>query len=72
MVATALMMLSTLGFEIVEPMYIEFIVDDLRISKSSSSSLIPVVRGSIFKKLCNLNNIYYGLSTQYEHVCNLN
>ena len=48
MVATALMMLSTFGFEMVEPMYIEFIVDDLRISKSSSSSLKPVVLGSIF------------------------
>jgi hypothetical protein len=48
MVATALMILSTFGFEMVEPIYIEFIVEDFLISKSSSSSLRPVVRDSIF------------------------
>ena len=35
MVATAFIMLSTLGFEIVDPIYIEFIVDDFLISSSS-------------------------------------
>lgn len=37
MVATALMMLSTFGFEMVEPIYILFMVDDFLISMSSSS-----------------------------------
>ena len=37
MVATALIILSTFGLEIVEPMYIEFMVDDFLISMSSSS-----------------------------------
>ena len=46
-VATALMILSTFGFEIVDPIYIEFIVEDFLISKSSSSSLMPAVRLSI-------------------------
>ena len=36
MVATALMILSTFGFEMVEPIYIEFMVDDFLISMSSS------------------------------------
>ena len=35
MVATALIMLSTLGLEIVDPIYIEFIVDDFLMSSSS-------------------------------------
>jgi len=42
MVATALIMLSTLGFEIVDPMYIEFIVEDFLISISSSSYVYGV------------------------------
>jgi hypothetical protein len=37
MVATALIMLSTLGFDMVDPIYMEFIVDDFLISISSSS-----------------------------------
>ena len=37
MVATALIILSTFGFEIVDPMYILFMVDDFLISISSSS-----------------------------------
>lgn len=40
MVATALIILSTFGFEIVEPIYIEFMVEDFLISKSSSSSFV--------------------------------
>ena len=35
------MMLSTLGFDMVEPMYIEFIVDDFLISMSSSPAAVP-------------------------------
>ena len=37
MVATALIILSTFGLEIVEPMYMEFMVEDFLISMSSSS-----------------------------------
>ena len=37
MVATALIMLSTFGLEMVDPMYILFMVDDFLISISSSS-----------------------------------
>jgi hypothetical protein len=37
MVATALMIESTLGLEMVVPMYIELSVDDLRRSSSSKS-----------------------------------
>jgi hypothetical protein len=38
MVATALIILSTFGLEMVDPMYIEFMVDDFLISISSSSA----------------------------------
>jgi hypothetical protein len=37
MVATALMILSTFGLEMVDPIYILFMVDDFLISISSSS-----------------------------------
>ena len=57
MVATALIILSTFGLDMVDPMYIEFIVDDFRISKSSSSSLKAVVRGSIIFYLIMLFSI---------------
>ncbi len=50
MVATALMMSSTLGFSKVEPMKIELIVDDFL--------------SSIYYKIISLNNLYIIISSQ--------
>jgi hypothetical protein len=48
MVATALIILSTLGFDMVDPMNMEFIVDDFLSTKSSSSLLVTIIEN--FKK----------------------
>jgi hypothetical protein len=44
MVATALIILSTFGFEIVDPIYIELMVEDFLISISSSSLLCILIK----------------------------
>ena len=46
MVDTALMIESTLGFEIVVPMYMELSVDDLRYSSSSRSRAAGTTKGT--------------------------
>lgn len=48
MVATALMIESTLGFEIVVPMYMLFRVEDLRLSISSWSLASGTVNSTIY------------------------
>ena len=46
MVDTALMIESTLGLEIVVPMYMELSVDDLRYSSSSRSRAAGTTKGT--------------------------
>ncbi len=57
-VATALIILSTLGFEMVDPMYIEFIVEDFLTSSSSSFECIFILFNIIIRFL-NIANLYF-------------